>query len=380
MKKIIGITMVAIIALFMRANSSQAAEIKINSNNFPDSTFSEYLLEEVDKNHNKKLSDAERNAVKELDLSDGSLFVLELGYDAPYSMEGIEYFPNLEKLDVTGGTLSKLDISKNKKLTELRCNNTELTKLSLKNNKMLKKLYCSQCKLKKLDLKANSELKILNCEDNKLSSIDLSPCTKLQSLFISGSKLKKLDLSKNVNLNELSCTNTQIKNLDLKNNIHVETIYCPNNKLTKLNVSTNIYLESLNCSNNQLTSLNLKNNTKLKYLNCANNSILSGNAMTSCTQMESRYTWPQKRTIKVKKVGKKYLVPIKGLKGTNRLRKLSAGKVTSKGILLKKKKLPKKITYEYNMFTDGSVDTKVIIKLKTSKKASKKAKKKKKKK
>lgn len=44
---------------------------------------------------------------------------------------------------------------------------------------------------------------------------------------------------------------------------------------------------------------------------------------------------------------------MKEVEKTNRIWGLSCGKVTKKGIKIYKKKLPKKITYRYNMFTDG---------------------------
>ena len=72
----------------------------------------------------------------------------------------------------------------------------------------------------------------------------------------------------------------------------------------------------------------------------------------------------QKRTIKVKKIGKYYYVPVKDFNQTNVVTELSAGKITDKGIQLKGKKIPKKITYQYNMFNDGDQKTKVTITVK----------------
>ena len=55
----------------------------------------------------------------------------------------------------------------------------------------------------------------------------------------------------------------------------LETLYCQDNQLTALDVSKNTALKTLNCSYNQLTSLDLSKNTALKTLNCSYNQLTS---------------------------------------------------------------------------------------------------------
>ena len=100
-----------------------------------------------------------------------------------------------------------------------------------------------------------------------------------------------------------------------------------------------------------MSTLDLSNNRLLSYLFCENNQLVTGIS-------------PQKKTVKVKKIGKYYYIPLKGVNRTNVITDLSDGKITEKGIRLEGKEIPKKITYEYNMFTDGEEKTKVEIRVK----------------
>jgi len=125
-----------------------------------------------------------------------------------------------------------------------------------------------------------------------------------------------------------------------------------------------VNLDYLACSNNNIKKLNLRNNHFLAYLYCRNNCLVVGNIKLSYHQLRDTEYVPQKRTIRLKKIGKYYYVPLKGIQQTNEITKLSAGKITDKGIWLTGKKVPKKITYEYNMFTDGENMTKEEIKVK----------------
>ena len=165
----------------------------------------------------------------------------------------------------------------------------------------------------------------------------------LEDLYIGSNKIKKIDVSKNPKLEELYCGNNNIKTLNLKNN----------KKLT-----------ILSCWENKLRHLNLKYNKLLEAISCHDNKLVTGNLNIGYKQLEGVTDSPQKLTVKVKKIGRHYYVPLKGVNKTNVITRLSTGTITEKGIRLKGKKIPDKITYQYNMFTDGKNKTKVIIKVK----------------
>ena len=342
----------------------QAKSIDIDMDTFPDDDFQLYVEYAFDTNRDGKLSDAERRAVKEIDISDCSEYKLGLEYNNAVSLKGIEYFPNLEKLDCSENSIEKLDVSKLKNLKELRCNNNLIRKLNVKNNSKLKLLYCAGNKLKGIDLSKNVNLIKFYGRENQIGKIDLSANRRLTFISVSENKLKKIDLRAQKKLKEFYCASNQIKDLNVKYNRKLTTLDCLDNKIEELDIKHLSQLDYLRCSNNKLKKLNLSKNKLITELYCNKNSLISGNLHISYTQLEDCEYIHQRRTIKVKKIGRYYYVPIGNFNRTNVVTELSAGKITDRGIRLKGKKIPKKITYQYNMFNDGSQKTKVTITVK----------------
>ena len=86
--------------------------------------FKAYCLENFDTDKDGKLSIAEANAVTKID-------VYMLGIS---SLNGIEYFANLQILYCGSNQLISLDVSKNTALTYLSCNGNQLTSLDVSNS------------------------------------------------------------------------------------------------------------------------------------------------------------------------------------------------------------------------------------------------------
>ena len=363
MKKIIyaalALTMVSLFGI--GGTEIQGKSIEINEDTFPDNDFQMYISYAFDTNQDGKLSDAERNAVKEIDINDCSEYKLELEYNSATSVKGIEYFPNLEKLDCSQNMIEKLDVSKLKNLKELRCLDNNINTLNLTNNTKLKFVACEGNKLKNLDVSKNRNLIELYWGENRIKKIDLTNNKKLKCLSIGYNKMRLLNLKSQKKLEELYCGGSQINKLDLKYNKNIKVLDCHNDKIEQLDLKHLSKLDYLNCNNNKLKKLDLRKNKSIRRLYCKNNNLVSGNLHVSFTQLEDCEYKNQKRTIKVKKIGKYYYIPIKNLNRTNVVTNLSAGTITDKGIRLKGKKIPKKITYQYNMFTDGDKETKVTI-------------------
>lgn len=149
--------------------------IPIDSTHFPDDNFIAYVELGCDKDHDGTLSQDELNRVTELYVDHANI----------KDLTGIELFPNLDKLDCKYNNLTRLDVSKNTKLT---------------------KLYCESNQLTGLDLSKNTALTELNCQDNQLTSLDLSKNTALTKLYCALNQLTSLDLSKNTALTILGCS------------------------------------------------------------------------------------------------------------------------------------------------------------------------------
>ena len=170
--------------------------IPIDPAHFPDDNFIAYVELGCDKDHDGTLSQDELNRVTELYVDHANI----------KDLTGIELFPNLDKLDCKYNNLTRLDVSKNTKLTKLYCESNQLTGLDLSKNTALTVLYCESNHLTSLDLSKNTELTELNCQDNQLTSLDLSKNTALTKLYCALNQLTSLDLSKNTALTILGCS------------------------------------------------------------------------------------------------------------------------------------------------------------------------------
>lgn len=185
--------------------------VEINSTNFPDQDFLQYVKDNIDTadttgQKDGKLSQAERDAVTEININKKNCT----------DLTGIAYFANLKKL---------------------YCNDNKLKELNLENNKHLKVLECSYNQLTTLDVSHNVWLDTLECDNNGMKNLNLGD-SELEGLFCPDNNLTELDVSKNKYLQRLNCKNNKLRRL---------VIGSPVNRLGMM-----LYLQG-----NQLTSLDL---------------------------------------------------------------------------------------------------------------------------
>ena len=232
---------------------------------FPDEIFRGYVILKFDSDINGIISEEEALNVKKIDVRGSRIS----------SLEGIQYFPNLECLICWLNPLTSLDVSKNIALTYLDCSDNPLTSLDVSKNIALTHLECYGNQLISLDVSKNTALTELDCGDNQLTTLDVSQNTALTSLDCGSNQLISLDMSKNTALTHLECSVNQLTSLDVSKNTALTWLRCISNQLTSLDVSKNIALTSLNCSDNQLTSLDVSKNTALTWLDCSINNLTS---------------------------------------------------------------------------------------------------------
>ena len=259
----------ALILLMVFSFASAAfADVEINSTNFPDETFRNYVSTKFDSDSNETLSDSEiANATSiNLDFEDA----VEAG-DNPNSvkitsLKGIEYLTALTSLNCQGNVLTELELSKNINLQTLACGYNELTELDLSKNTELLGLHCQNNKLTKLNLGENTKLIDLYCQNyigtgnhNQITELDLSKNTGLREIHCEGNALTKLNITGLVWLSRLYCSNNQLEKLDVSANTELSTLECYGNKLTELDLSKNSNLRNLKCYANQLRTLDLSN-------------------------------------------------------------------------------------------------------------------------
>ena len=221
--------------------------IPIDEDHFWDEEFRNYISEECDQDKNGFLNEKELNDTKSIYLVGTNV----------YSLAGIEYFTELEDLDVSFVTLREIDITNNKKLKSLTCYDAKLTSLDLSKNTELEFLDCADNKLTSLDLSKNTKLKSLDCYENLIDELDLRNNTELTSLNCYGNHLKALDLSMNSKLEYLSVGYNPLSSLDVKNCANLKEFWCFDCDLQTIDLShkKDLYLVSL--AQNPLTEFYL---------------------------------------------------------------------------------------------------------------------------
>ena len=195
-----------------------------------------FLLRYYDKNNDGILSNEEALEVTVISI-----------IHSQEPIDGLEHFPNLENLHVPYGKYTELDVSKNIKLKQFNCRNSNLSSINLSNNPNLEALTCRECKLSSLILANNPELVYLSCGFNNLVMLDLRNAP---------------------NLIDLDCTSNFLKSIILSNSTKLFNLRCIFNNLEALDVSACSELNLLSCSMNSLTELDVSNNSKLGYLEC----------------------------------------------------------------------------------------------------------------
>ncbi len=283
-------------------------EIAIDETTFPDENFRTYVIEKIDTDGDKVLSEEEIKKTKVIDVANREIT----------SLKGIEFFVFLDELHCNDNNLSSLDLSKNLNLQIIDCSSNQLSNLDLGENDVLYRLHCEYNFLTKLDI---SECPVINsivygriCNRNGghflrgvLSTIcyyDEGCCSNVfdgdkweveywefyydKNMRIIFSETPELpNLPKlSVAINEESFPDSSFRqfvtrydengdgSLDQDELYYIDTI-CVNNysikSLKGIEYFTN--LKYLYCNSTSLTELDLHMNTKLRVLSCVHNKI-----------------------------------------------------------------------------------------------------------
>ena len=133
--------------------------IAINTTNFPDVNFRNYLLGQS-YGQDGMLMDSEITNIKSIKVDNKII----------RNLKGIEFFVALEELFCTYNNLSTIDISNNTALKRLYCGNNQLKTLDISRNNKLINLSCHDNKLTVLDVSNNKALKTLSCYCNEIKN------------------------------------------------------------------------------------------------------------------------------------------------------------------------------------------------------------------
>ncbi len=224
-------------------------EITINSTNFPDDNFRQFVLENLDKSQPKDgiLSESEIASVRSIDVSSRSI----------KDLYGIGFFTSLTQLNCSSNQITTLELSANKELKSLECYSNNLSSLRVNQNQNLSHLDCCQNNLQ--ELRFGTSLDFLCCHDNRLTDLAVQNSPSLTHIECYNNMLATLDLSNNVQLLRLDCSNNKLKELDLSQCISLVYLNCQDNLLSCLDTSYNVNLPT----NGQIATTNGENQDKI---------------------------------------------------------------------------------------------------------------------
>lgn len=283
MKKLFMIKpVVSFLVLLMAAMNVSAQEVvPIDEEHFPDAGFRRWLTKYVSP---EKIATVSRCVIR-----DNTSYE---HYDIK-SIEGIEYFSSLEKLEIYSCDISSIDVSLNTKLRTLvlsKCPN--LTSFSLNGHSCLEDMRIADCEkmsfihitdnerlqtlylgrinqIQDVDLKGNTaltSLKIYLPDNYPEKSVDLSGLANLE--FLDFANFSELDVSKNTKLRHIQTTNAPtLTAIDVTNNVNLESLFLfRNDELSSLDVRSNLKLKDLRLRMPKLDYLDVGNNVDLETL------------------------------------------------------------------------------------------------------------------
>ena len=109
-------------------------------------------------------------------------------------------------------------------------------------------------KITAIKFTSDARLTELNVSGNSISELDVQALIELQKLNCANNKLTKLDVIRLTNLTELNCGHNTISELDLLANANLEKLSCEGLGLNTLNLTTNARLKELICYGNKFAT------------------------------------------------------------------------------------------------------------------------------
>ena len=266
MKKLLLFSLAALMAAL-----AVHADVTINSTNFPDANFRNYLLSEYPSG---TITTAQLNARD----------TLNLPYKGISNMTGVQYFTQLKRLDLYSNNLTSIDVSANTKLIYLNLGYNKLTSINVANNTALEQLYLqnNQLTMRTLWVRGNTTLTGFYCWRDALTSVDVTGCTALLYLKIYNNyNLTGIyGLADCTNLTWLDVEDTSFSDLSaVAGMTRLETLLAGRTQITVLKTSHSGHLKNLQvagdtqltqliCYSEDLTTLKVTGCTALSTLKC----------------------------------------------------------------------------------------------------------------
>lgn len=239
-----------------------------------DKALKTYIMTNFDADRDGEISKEEAEAVKTIELKDSEIA----------SIDGLEYFPNLESVNFYGSRLLSADFSICPALKSLDVGNSvglstlvlpaTLEHLNITSCSKLKKLDLSVCpELNELSagytgfvvapkLSGNPKLEEVSFPSAKFATVDVSNNPELKKIYIGGDTFNKLDVTKNPKLESLDVSGI-ISELDVTQNPLLTSLNFANTKIASIDVSKCPLLRSISFGGTPIVEIDLSKNLML---------------------------------------------------------------------------------------------------------------------
>ena len=263
-----------------------------------DKTLKTYIMTNFDKDRDGEISKEEAEAVTAMELQNAEMS----------SIDGLEYFPNLESVNFYGSRLLSADFSICPALKSLDVGNSvglstlvlpaTLEHLNITSCSKLKKLDLTGCpELNELgagytgfvvapDLSKNAKLESISFGSIKFSTVDVSNNPELKKIYIGGDTFNKLDVTKNPKLESLDVSGI-ISELDVTQNPLLTSLNFANTKIASIDVSKCPLLRSISFGGTPIVEIDLSKNLMLTSADAYNANQLKKVYLTEGQTIES---------------------------------------------------------------------------------------------
>ncbi len=234
------------------------------------------------------------NQIKDLDLTKNKKLIRVVCSSNFLQSINVSQCPELEYFDCSKmGQVKSVDLTNNHKLKNLIITKCGFSELRLSPKAPIKELLCEANLFTKLDLRKYKTLSELNCSDNKklsellvegseltmlysmgtnLPKIDLKNCSKLKYLMLKDNlRIRSLDENIYTTLEELGITGCSFSKLIFPKADKLVRVWCTRNNVAEVDISKCPSLELLDLRNNNLNKLDLPKGNKIKTLLIAKN-------------------------------------------------------------------------------------------------------------
>jgi len=176
-----------------------------------DQNFKNYCYANFDRDRDGVVSKEEAELVTSLRINDRSIT----------SVDGISAFSKIESIDVSGSSITSLDLSRNPELTSVMANTcTYLGSINFGSISKIQSVTITNTKITALNVSNMAELVNLDCSSNSITALDVTKCTKLMVLDCSMNSIASLDLSKNTAIKKIECFMPTLKEITITTDLY----------------------------------------------------------------------------------------------------------------------------------------------------------------